>query len=440
VVGRDHRKKIMIPNTRRRLFIRPSWSDAQYVASLLRSETVGGFLMLFAATVALLWVNVAPDSYESLRTTTIGPAGLHLDLDLATWAADGLLTIFFFVAGLELKREIAVGSLRRPAEAALPVIAAVCGMVVPIGIYVVVNTVGDGDLQGWAVPTATDIAFALAVLAVIGSQLPSSLRAFLLTLAVVDDLLAIVIIAVFFTTDLSAPPLVAAAAIVVTYGELQRRGVRAWWLYVPMGVVAWVLVHESGVHATMVGVAFGLFTRAWARPGEEHAPTERVEHLVRPFSAGICVPLFALLAAGVELSGERMHAVFTSPVALGVVLGLVLGKTLGVFGGTYLTARFTRAELNDDLAWSDVLGLGVLAGVGFTVSLLIGELAFDGDDATIAEVKTAVLAASVIAALLAAIVLGRRNAVYRRIAAEEAADLDGDGIPDVYHTGLDATE
>ncbi|TDE00499.1 Na+/H+ antiporter NhaA [Jiangella asiatica] len=424
----------------RRLFSRSTWPDAQFVASVLRSETTGGFLMLVAAGAALLWANLAADSYADVSSITVGPASLHLDLDLATWAADGLLAIFFLVAGLELKRELVVGSLRRPAEAILPIVAAACGMIGPILVYTLVNGIGDGAMTGWAVPTATDIAFALAVLAVIGSRLPSALRAFLLTLAVVDDLLAIILIAVFFTDDLELWPLLGATAILAVYFLLQRRGVRAWWLYVPMGVVSWVLMHESGVHATVVGVAFGLLTRARHRDGETMSPAERVEHLVRPYSAAFCVPVFALFAAGVAVSAESLREVFTEAVPLGVVLGLVVGKAIGIFGGTYLTARFSRAELSPDLSWSDVFGLASIAGIGFTVSLLIGELAFQDDQHTGELVKTAVLVGSIIAALVATMVLGRRNAVYRRMAEEEARDEDRDGIPDVYQTADTAND
>lgn len=416
----------------RRLFKRSTWSDTQYVGDVLRSETTGGFLMLVAAAAALLWVNIDSSSYFDVSEIAIGPAALHLDLDLATWAADGLLAVFFFVAGLELKREIAVGSLRRLSEAALPVVAAVCGMIAPALVYVLVNLIGSGDLRGWAVPTATDIAFALAVLAVLGSRLPAALRAFLLTLAVVDDLLAIVIIAVFFTTDLRLVPLAGAAAILGVYFALQRLNVTAWWIYVPMGLVAWALTHESGIHATVVGVAFGLLTRAHRRDGEQESPAERIEHRVRPFSAAVCVPLFALLTAGVVISGDSLHAVLTEPAALGVVLGLLCGKAIGIFGGTYLAARFSRAQLSDDLAWSDVLGLALLAGIGFTVSLLIGELAFAGDSELADLVKMAVLLGSVLSALVASVVLTRRNALYRRIAEIERRDLNKDGVPDVF--------
>lgn len=415
-----------------RLFQRSTWSETKYVAELLRSETTGGFLMLLAAAVALVWANVAGDSYFDLSSTTIGPSGINLDLDLAHWGADGLLAVFFFVAGLELKREIAVGSLRRPAEAMLPIVAAVCGMIVPALVYVLINSIGNGDMRGWAIPTATDIAFALAVLAVMGSRLPSAIRAFLLTLAVVDDLLAILIIAVFFTADFEFLPLLGAAAILAAYYVLQRFDVTAWWIYVPMAVVAWALTHESGVHATVVGVAFGLLTRAHRRKDEHEAPAERIEHRVRPYSAVICVPLFALFAAGVEISGDSLQAAFTKPEALGVIFGLLGGKVIGIFGGTYLAAKFSKAELSDDLAWSDVIGLALLAGIGFTVSLLIGDLAFRGDPELAELEKMAVLIGSIASAVAAAAVLMRRNAVYRRIEEEESVDSDHDGIPDVF--------
>ena len=402
------------------------------LTDVLRNETTGGLLMLGATVLALIWANSAfAESYVTLSEVTFGPEALHLDLDLAHWTADGLLAVFFLVAGLELKRELVVGSLSNPAAAALPVVAAMCGMAVPAAIYVAVN-LGGGDLRGWAVPTATDIAFALAVLAVIGSALPTALRAFLLTLAVVDDLLAIVIIAVFFTSDLEIVPLAVAVALLAVYAVLQSRRVRGWWIYLPIGLAAWALVHASGVHATVAGVAVGLLTRVAHDEGEDRSPAETLEHRVQPFSAAVCVPLFALFAAGVPVSGEELAAVFSEPIGLGIVLGLVAGKTIGIFGGSYLTSRFTRAQLNPDLAWSDVLGLSMLAGIGFTVSLLIGELAFQGDDGPTDLAKVSILTASLIAALGAAVILRMRNKIYRRIRDEDERDDDLDGIPDVY--------
>lgn len=409
-------------------------SERTEILSALRDETTGGFVLLIGAAGALLWANLGGDSYRSVADAAFGPAALHLDLSVADWTADGLLAVFFLVAGLELKREIVVGELSDRGAAILPVAAAASGVAAPALVYVAVNAAAGGDLGGWAVPTATDIAFALAVLAVIGSRLPTSLRAFLLTLAVVDDLLAITIIAIFFTPDLSLMPLLGAIALLGIYALLQRRRFGAWWVYVPVGLAAWALVHDSGVHATVVGIALGLLTRVRRDPGEHESPAERLEHRLRPLSAMLCVPLFALFAAGVTVSVDSLRSMVTEPVAVGIVLGLLVGKTVGILGGTYLTARFTRAELSEDLAWSDVAGVAALAGIGFTVSLLICELAFD-DPETTEVAKTAVLVGSLLAALVASAVLARRNAVYRQIDEEDARDNDHDGVPDVYQAG-----
>ena len=413
---------------------RLSLPERTYVADALRTETVGGVLLLIATVAALTWANVPAlhDSYESVSDFHLGPEALGLNLSIAHWAADGLLAIFFFVAGIELKRELVAGDLRDPRAAALPVVAALCGMAVPALVYALTNVTGGGSLQGWAVPTATDIAFALAVLAVIGTSLPSALRAFLLTLAVVDDLFAILIIAVFFTDTIDFAALGGAAAGLAVFWLLLRKGVRGWYVYVPLALVIWALMYNSGVHATIAGVAMGLMLRCTTREGEAHSPGGHIEHLVRPLSAGLAVPLFALFSAGVVLSGGALGEVFGRPETLGVVLGLIVGKTVGIFGGTWLTARFTRASLSDDLQWADVFAVATLAGIGFTVSLLIGELAFEGDAALTDEVKAAVLTGSVIAALLATVLLKIRNAKYRTLWEAEERDDDLDGIPDVY--------
>ncbi|MCX4664708.1 Na+/H+ antiporter NhaA [Streptomyces sp. SID4919] len=421
------------PHTPRKLFGRLSLPERNFVAEALRTETVGGVLLLIAAITALVWANTPlRDSYQSVSDFHIGPAALGLDLSIRHWAADGLLAIFFFVAGIELKRELVAGDLRDPKAAVLPVVAALCGMAVPALVYVVTNLAGGGSLSGWAVPTATDIAFALAVLAVIGTSLPSALRAFLLTLAVVDDLFAILIIAVFFTSELNFAALGGAVVGLVVFWLLLRKEVRGWYVYVPLALVVWGLMYNSGVHATIAGVAMGLMLRCSRREDEKHSPGEHIEHLVRPISAGLAVPLFALFSAGVPVSGGALAEVFTRPETLGVVLGLVLGKAVGIFGGTWLTARFTRASLSDDLAWPDVFAVATLAGIGFTVSLLIGELAFADDPALTAEVKASVLVGSLIAAVLAGILLKVRNNRYRTLWDDENRDDDLDGIPDVY--------
>ncbi|MFE4827996.1 Na+/H+ antiporter NhaA [Streptomyces sp. NPDC056672] len=419
--------------TTRKFLGRLSLPERNYLADALRTETVGGVLLLVAAVTALIWANTPlSGSYESVRDFRLGPGALGLDLSVEHWAADGLLAVFFFVAGIELKRELVAGELRDPRAAALPVIAALSGMAVPALVYVLVNAVGGGSWDGWAVPVATDIAFALAVLAVIGTSLPSALRAFLLTLAVVDDLFAILIIAVFFTSDLNFVAFGGAVVALVVFWLLLRKGVRGWYVYVPLALVIWGLMYNSGVHATIAGVAMGLMLRCHRNEGEEHSPGEYIEHRVRPVSAGLAVPLFALFSAGVPVSGGALGEVFHRPETLGVVLGLVVGKTVGIFGGTWLAVRFTRAELNDDLAWPDVFALASLAGIGFTVSLLIGELAFSSDPALTDEVKAAVLTGSLIAAVISGILLKLRVRTYRALYEDEERDEDLDGIPDIY--------
>jgi NhaA family Na+:H+ antiporter len=428
------------PRRSPRLFARGSWGEARRIADILRQETIGGTLLLAGAVIALVWAN-SPWSgeYDSIRNYTIGPAVLHLDLSLAAWAADGLLAIFFFVAGLELKREFVAGDLRDPRRAAVPVAAAVGGVIVPALLYTLVNLdTGSGAAKGWAIPTATDIAFALAVLAVIGRHLPSALRTFLLTLAVVDDLLAILIIAIFYTDHMSAIPLVAALAPLAIFTVLVQRRVRSWWLLLPLALVTWSLVHASGIHATVAGVLLGFavpVARSHEGDGPEHGPglAEHFEHRFRPISAGFAVPVFALLSAGVTIGG--VHGLATSiadPIALGIIVGLVVGKPIGILAATWLVARFTKASLDEGLTWIDVVGLSILAGIGFTVSLLIGELAFGIGSQREEHVKIAVLTGSLAAALVATIFLRLRNRTYRLLEQAERADHDNDGIPDAY--------
>ena len=427
--------------TPRTVFGRGSWPEVSRIARILRSETVGGALLLGATVIALIWAN-SPLSrhYDDLRGARFGIAALHLDLTVGQWAADGLLAIFFFVAGLELKREFVAGDLRDPRRAAIPVVAAVAGVAVPALLYTLVNAGGGDALQGWAIPTATDIAFALAVLAVISSHLPSGLRTFLLTLAVVDDLLAITIIAVFYTRSLSVLPLLLALLPLALFAVLVQRRVRSWYLLLPLAAATWALVHASGIHATVAGVLLA-FTVPVLRSDRNGGPAagpglaEHFEHRLRPLSSGFAVPVFAFFSAGVTVGGfGGLADSLADRVTIGIVVALVVGKTIGIFGSTVLMAKFTRAKLDADLAWTDVLGLSMLAGVGFTVSLLIGELAFGMEGATDDHVKVGVLVGSVLAAGLAAVVLGRRNRVYRGIQEAEEQDTDHDGIPDVYQS------
>ncbi|HEX6877395.1 MAG TPA: Na+/H+ antiporter NhaA [Nocardioidaceae bacterium] len=425
------------PNT---ILGRGSWTETSRIAAVLRKETVGGGLLLGATALAMVWANSpVADTYTALRDLEIGPQALHLNLSLGTWAADGLLAIFFFVVGLELKREFIAGDLRNPRRAALPILAAVGGMIAPAVVYVVLNLNTDaGALRGWAIPTATDIAFALAVLAVISTHLPTALRTFLLTLAVVDDLFAVMVIAVFYTSDLHLAPLFAALLPLAAFTLAVQKRIRSWWLLLPLAAATWALVHASGVHATVAGVLLGFAVpviRSRAAGGPEAGPglAEHFERRIRPLSAGVAVPVFAFFAAGVSIGGlSGLTESVTDPVALGIIAGLVIGKTLGVFGTTYLLSRLTRADLDPSLRWLDVLGVSLLAGIGFTVSLLIGDLAFGLGSTRDGHVKVAVLTGSVTASLLAAGLLRSRNRSYRRIAAEESVDADADGVPDVY--------
>ncbi|MBO3744160.1 Na+/H+ antiporter NhaA [Actinoplanes flavus] len=424
------------PHPHRQLFGRGSWPEVSRIGDILRTETVGGALLLGAAVLALVWAN-SPWSagYLDLVAFTVGPHALHLDLTLAQWAADGLLAIFFFVAGLELKREFVAGDLRDPRRAVLPVAAAVGGMAVPALIYVAVNAgMAGGALRGWAVPTATDIAFALAVLAVISTHLPAALRTFLLTLAVVDDLLAILIIAVFYTSSLSLLPLAAALVPLGLFALLVQRRVRSWWLLLPLAATTWTLVHASGVHATVAGVLLGFMVPVIRRsPGEGPGLAEHFEHRWRPVSAGFAVPVFAFFAAGVSVAGAGgLGETLRDPVTIGVISGLVVGKCVGVLGSTWLVQRFTRATLGGGVSWWDVLGLALLAGVGFTVSLLIGELAFGVGSEKDEHARIGILAGSLVSALLATVVLRARNRHYRQLCAAEERDADADGIPDVW--------
>ncbi len=392
---------------------RPAKAVVADFARYLRTETTGGLILLGATAVALLWANSPfDDVYRALRDFRLGPEFLHLNLTVGDWAKDGLLALFFFVAGLELKRELVVGELSRFKQAILPVVAAIGGMVVPALVALAVGWGTPGIDRAWAIPVATDIAFALGVLALTASNLPSSARVFLLSLAVVDDLGAILVIAILFTTKFD---LVAAGVAVVAlalYAYLQRRRVRSAWIYVPLALITWVAVHSAGIHATIAGVALGLLTRVRADEGEEHAPAIRLEHRLQPWSAAVAVPLFALFAAGIKVDAESLGAVFTTALPLAVLVGLVGGKLVGIFGASLLAVKFKLAEKPRGMGWRDIGALSMLGGVGFTVSLLIADLALDGDSVELA--KAAVLIASAIASLSAAAMLVHRSRVHAR--------------------------
>ncbi|MBT2565352.1 Na+/H+ antiporter NhaA [Arthrobacter sp. ISL-85] len=429
------------------VFSRGSYSEALRIGEILRKETVGGALLVIAAVVALVWANSpASDSYFALRDFKVGYESWHLELSLGAWASDGLLAIFFFLVGLELKREFVAGDLRQLSKSIVPVAAAVGGVAVPAVIFAVVNLSSPETLRGWAIPTATDIAFAVAVLAIIGSHLPSALRIFLLTLAVVDDLIAITIIAFFYSSDIQVLPLLLALVPLALYAFLAQKFRRffglhaaaAWLVLLPLGAVTWALVHASGIHATVAGVLLGFaipVIRSEASGGPEAGPglAEIFEHRFRPISAGVAVPVFAFFSAGVAVGGwAGLGSALTDPVALGIILGLVLGKPVGILATTWILTKATRATLDSSFKWIDVFGVALLAGIGFTVSLLVAELSFGNGSLHDDHAKVGILAASLIAAVLATAVLRTRNRQYRLAEELERVDSDQDGVPDVY--------
>ena len=414
-----------------RAFVRPA-------QRFMRIEAAGGAVMMVAAVAALVWANSPwKEAYETLWATDLEVALgdlAHVHLSLRGWVNDAAMAIFFFVVGLEIKRELRVGELRDPRAAALPAVAAIGGMVVPALIYVWFNA-GQPGSNGWGIPMATDIAFAAGVVSLLGTRVPSGAKLFLLTLAIVDDLGAIVVIAVFYTAGLSFEWLLFAVSTIVVAYWLKRVQVRSLVPYIALGVACWYALHESGVHATLAGVAFGLLCPAWsfydparfatnARPlvdqvgaafasgpaaHDEHeesesrlrelgrlvtetsSPLDRLEHGLAPWVSFLIVPTFALANAGVELGGASFDR-----IALGVAAGLVVGKTTGVFAATYLAVRLGVGRLPSATTWSHMFGLAMVAGIGFTVALFVAGLSFDVA-ALNDEAKLGILAASVVA-------------------------------------------
>lgn len=393
------------------------------IVSALRRDVVGGLLLILAGALALVWANSPwSASYESIRTLTFGPQTLHLNLSLQTWAADGLLALFFFIVGAELKHEFVSGQLRDPRRAMVPIVAAASGAIVPALIFAAINFTNPETLGGWGIPMATDVAFAIALLAILGKHLPPALRTFLLTLAVVDDLIAILVIALFYTAGVAILWLVGALGMLGAFWFLQRSRlldnapVLRWVVYVPLAVVIWFAMHESGVHATIAGVAMGMLMRTTKRATETVDPCHRLENMLRPWVMGLALPVFAFLSAGVAFNG--LWTAFGNTIAVGIIVGLVAGKLIGITGGAWLTTKLARARLDPTLAWSDIVGMSQLAGIGFTVSLLISELSYG--DTALEYAKSGVLLGSLIAALLAAFVLTARNRHYRRLAGNGA--------------------
>jgi Na+:H+ antiporter, NhaA family len=365
-------------------------------------EAVSGIVLLLAAAAALVWANTDTAGYTSFwhHELTVGPGDLAVTESLVHWVNDALMTVFFFVVGLEIKRELVTGELRDRSRAALPAIAALGGMVVPALLFVAINA-GGSSLDGWAIPMATDIAFAVGVLALLGPRVPSSLKLFLLALAIVDDIGAIVVIALFYSRGLDGWWLLGALGVVLLVVVMSRLQVDRPIAYVIPGIVLWGCLHHAGVEPTLAGVALGLITPA--RPRRGVPVLERLEHGLHPVSSFVIVPIFVLANAGVVLSGDAIDHALSSTVTIGIVVGLVVGKFVGVLGASAIAVRARLGTLPDDVKLRHVAGVAVLAGIGFTVSLFITDLAFRGQ--VIDDAKIGVLAASALAAVLGMIVL-----------------------------------
>ena len=381
----------------------------------LRTEAAGGLVLVVAAVVALVWANSGwAGTYERLWHThvdlTVGTIGFTGDLrDLVN---EGLMALFFFVVGLEIKRELVTGELRHWRTAALPAIAALGGMIVPAIVYLAVVAPGGVGQRGWGIPMATDIAFAVGVVALLGRRVPASLKLFLLTLAVVDDVGAIVVIAVFYSGGISFQPLLTAALFLAAMGILRLRGVQWLPVYVLLGTGVWFACYRSGVHATIAGALLGLLAPARAPTESDVSVAERLQHLLHPVTSFLIVPLFALANAGVVVSAEALDAPGATGVALGVVLGLVVGKLVGVGASAWLAVRLGVGTLPEGARWSQVVGIAAIAGIGFTVSLFVTGLAFT-DPSLVDAAKAGVLVASVVASALGVtllLVAGRARA------------------------------
>lgn len=378
-------------------------------------EALSGIAVFAAAIAALVWANVATGSYTTFwhHHLDLSFGSVDLDLSRAHWITDGLMTVFFFVVGLEIKREVVRGELRDPRTASLPVIAAIGGMAVPALFYFAVNA-GEPTAKGWAIPMATDIAFAVGVLAILGPRVPRRLKLFLLTLAIVDDIGAIVVIAVFYSDGIGFGWLAAALGAIAVVLLMQRLGVASPWAYVLPAVALWLFVDQSGVHATIAGVVLGLLTPA--RPYGGKQVIEGLEHRIHPWSSFVVVPLFALANAGVVIDSESVRRAASSSVALGIVLGLVIGKPLGITLATWLGTKARVGRLPEGLDWRHVVGLGAVAGIGFTVALFVDDLSFVGP--TFDDAVMGILAGSLLSGIIGAVILGTGRAARR--AAEEA--------------------
>ncbi len=406
----------------------PPRAPKRRARAFFQHPAAGGILLFAAASLALLLDNSALSwLYDGLLRTPVAirVGALELDKPLLLWINDGLMAVFFFLVGLEIKREVTEGRLSNLRQAGLPVIAAVGGMAVPAAIYVALNAGDPTAIRGWAIPAATDIAFALGVLALLGPRVPVALKVFLLALAIIDDLGAIVIIAVFYTSELSLPALLAAALGVAALAGLNRRNVTRIAPYVVIGLLVWVSVLKSGVHATLAGVVVALFIPLRAAPAEKagRSPLKEVEHGLEPWVAFGILPLFAFANAGVALEGLAPSDLLAG-IPLGIAAGLFLGKQIGIMSFVWVGVKLGVARLPDGVTWPQIYGVALLAGIGFTMSLFIGTLAFS-DPAHTAAVRIGVLAGSLASAIAGAFVLRRALPAGRY--AGKASPIAGSG-------------
>jgi Na+/H+ antiporter NhaA len=407
------------------------WTRSRQTAlrRFLRTQTGSAAVLLGATIAALVWANVSPASYQTVWHTQLS---IHLDgaglaQDLHGWVNSGLMAFFFFVVGLEARREFDLGELRERRRLTMPVLAGLGGMIVPIAIFLAANA-GQASAHGWGTAMSTDTAFALGMLALVGRRAPDRMRTFLLTFAVVDDLAALAIIAIFYSHNISLPDLLAGLATLGVVLAVRAFGVRRGVVYLALGLVAWVAFEKSGVDPIVVGLVLGLLAQAYPaargdlevateqfrmfreQPTPELArvasislstsisPNDRLQEIFHPWTSYVIVPLFALANAGVQISGPFLARAFTSPITLGIVAGYVVGKPLGIAGVSYLVTRVSKGRLQPPAGWASIIGAGTIAGIGFTVSLLIASLAFTGPD--LAEAKVGVLTAGLCAAIL----------------------------------------
>jgi Na+/H+ antiporter NhaA len=410
----------------------------------LSTETGSAAFLLAAAVAALVWVNVDAGSYERVWQTvlSIRVGGSGVTLDLREWVNSGLMTLFFFVIGLEARREFDVGDLRQRRRVALPVLAGIGGMVVPIGIYLAVNA-GHSSAHGWGVAMSTDTAFALGMLALVGPHFPDRLRAFMLTVVVIDDVVALVVIATVYSSHVALTALLIAIGVFALVVGIHRAGVRGGLLYFALGSTIWVALEKSGIDPVVIGLAMGLLVYAYpaarseleratdlfrrfreqptpelertARAGLRSAisPNERLQQLYHPWTSYVIVPLFALANAGIQISGGFLSRAYTSPITLGVLIGYVVGKPVGITGTSWLVTKLSRGRLKPPVGWVAVAGAGAVAGIGFTISILIATQAFHG--AQLEEAKLGVLSAALVASLLTWLVFRAAARLPRRL-------------------------